>query len=82
MLSALWLPANNYLLEGRVLLSLGESHGVTVSDLFGAFAFLLGTTAVLYAAAREGRGRTRVLASAAGCVLIFLSGAAAAFATG
>jgi hypothetical protein len=40
--SAVWLPANNGVAEGPVLLSVGETHGLTVADLVGLTGIALG----------------------------------------
>ena len=84
--AALWLPANNRHLEGRTLIVLSQSHGVTVADVIGLAGWLLGS-AVLVSAELPDRYRSRgsgerALVTLGGCVAVLAAGAALAVVTG
>jgi hypothetical protein len=86
VVAAVWFPANNRHLEGRTLLVVGTTHGITVADLIGLAGWLLGT-AVLVVAELPDRYRSRgsgdrALIVFGGCLAALVAGAAVAYATG
>jgi hypothetical protein len=86
VISAVWLPANNGHLEGATVVVVSRTHGITVADLLGVAAWLIGTgilvAAELPSRSRYSRNPNRALAVFAGCVGVFVAGAAVAVATG
>jgi hypothetical protein len=81
--SALWLPANNRHLEGRTLVVLTTTHGITVSDLVALGCWLLATATLLWRAHRSrlAGGAARVGTLLATCAGVFLLGALVAVGT-
>jgi hypothetical protein len=81
--SALWLPANNRHLEGRTLVVLTTTHGITTSDLVALSCWLLATATLLWRAHRSrlSGGSARAGPLLVTCVGVFLLGALVAVGT-
>lgn len=73
--AALWLPANNGVAEGLVLLSFDRTHGMTAADLVAVAGFAL-SGRTLWRAAPDGRRRGWI----AGLCVLAVAGLAAAYA--
>jgi hypothetical protein len=78
--SALWLPANNRVLEGPTLLSVGQSHGLTASDLIGLGGVCVAAVVLVRHSSARGRRRTTSVTVAL-CGLAVVVGAGLAYLT-
>lgn len=80
--SALWLPVNNGVVEGPVLISIGTAHGLTTSDLFGVAGACVAAAALVRRGRHGRRVALRVGCTVVLCAAVFALGALAAYLTG
>jgi hypothetical protein len=81
VLSAVWLPANNGHLEGRTLLVLSDTHGVTQADALGLSCWLIASLVLMRRATVAASARPRWVRSAVPLLtsgMVFAAGALAA----
>lgn len=82
--SAVWLPANNKVLEGHVLWTVSHTHGLTESDLLGIAGILIAAAVLVHASgATSGPGRREAIVRiAAVSATTLVAGFVAAFIRG